>query len=411
MKMSDIRLWKRCISVRIGVPMCAFLAIPFFKPNFISIQIPLVSFGFNVWFAISVGIIYALYFLRGQFSKFLFAVFIYESMLLISTVINKGYYYGAVKYFFLIPALCMLIELMVKQSPCKLIKVLMCILGIECIINSVTILLFPTGMYRTGEGLGNVTRNWFLGYDNGHILYILPLACFAWIYAAYRELKWRYKILGLIACFGTVYVTWSAASVISATVFMLMFFVSELHLRSRLLRFRNLILVIIMAFLGIVFFRIQNNFAYIIQVVLGKDLTLTGRTLVWDRALTVFKENPIIGIGIKTRLYNSSLIGFVHPHSYFLRVLYESGVLGMVSLLIIIFMVGRSLSNSRNKYCYILTVTIFCFLIVFLTESFDDMRMFFAVLTVSYHIDALIAGLTDGSSGAAYQGSGSPGAG
>ena len=70
-------------------------------------------------------------------------------------------------------------------------------------------------------------------------------------------------------------------------------------------------------FYGIVLLRLQNIFSFIIQNILGKDLTFTGRTRIWDNAIEFIKARFIIGYGKETGAVIASKLGdikFTHAH-------------------------------------------------------------------------------------------------
>lgn len=393
----------RHLAIQFDTPLLIFLLIPFFKPGCIYFMAPTLSVAFNFWLLVAVGIIIAVYLLRGRMSKIILALAWYETVIFISTLINKGALFEAAKEAARVIALCMLIELSIKSSPRNLIISLLVVLGIECIVNSITILAFPSGMFKSVEQFSAFTRwsqvnNWFLGYDNAHILFIMPLACAFWIYATYKQLRRPYKIVGFVIVFGTVYVTWAAASVIAVTLYCILFLLSEFQERLakwRVFKFKYLVVLIAAIFLGLVVFKIQNYFAAFIVDVLGKDITLSGRTVFWTRTLAVIAKHPVLGVGVKTRVENFALIGAPHPHDYYLRIMFQSGIVGMISFLIIVVLVVKALNNQRNKYCYILSSTLFCVFVIFLTESFDSIASFFGIMTIAYHINKLTTGLSE----------------
>lgn len=385
--------------IHLNYPLYIFLVIPFFKPGSLAYIAPFVDILFDLWLIAVSLLIGFLYLASGRLSKIMLAIIAFEVVLALSTFLNAGDYYGLTVNILRTIPFCMLIELGTRQNPKGLIKALITVLGIECLINSVTILIFPEGIYETVEQFTQTigwrqTQNFFLGYDNTHVLYILPLLCVLLIYANHSYLKRRYKIAVIFLFTATVYVTWSAASVVCISVFLLIFLMSEFHLNFKIFKFKYYFIIIIVAFLGVVIFRLQDIFADFIVGFLGKDLSFTGRTFIWDRTLKVFMRHPFAGVGRHTRVETYMVIGAPHPHNLILRILYESGIVGMISFLAIVLLGGKSLrATFRNKDCFVSSLTLFCFLLLFLVESFDDLSSFFAMLTMAYHINLLTEGL------------------
>ena len=86
----------------------------------------------------------------------------------------------------------------------------------------------------------------------------------------------------------------------------------------------------------------QNLFAFLIEDILHKNLTLTGRTVIWDRTLELIGEKPILGHGvpfyedrklqyaIETKWINKA--AGLHAHDRFLETLYRGGNCAVDSL-------------------------------------------------------------------------------
>jgi len=47
----------------------------------------------------------------------------------------------------------------------------------------------------------------------------------------------------------------------------------------------------------IVVYQIQNKFAYLVEVVLRKDLTFSTRTIIWNSAINMIEKSFLIGYG------------------------------------------------------------------------------------------------------------------
>ena len=89
----------------------------------------------------------------------------------------------------------------------------------------------------------------------------------------------------------------------------------------------------------------------------GRDLTFTGRTLIWEHAIYLFWDKPILGYGIssiwKTGLsyiYTLPFYSPIHSHNSFVEVLLTTGLAGVTLL---IFFILKAMKDfvlfSRNK--------------------------------------------------------------
>lgn len=108
---------------------------------------------------------------------------------------------------------------------------------------------------------------------------------------------------------------------------------------------------------GILFFRIQNLFAYIIENLLHKTITFTGRIYIWDIILYKCLNHPLIGVGAELNNNDKNItINEMHhvffektqAHNQLLSILYFNGFIGIVLFIVIILYAGRKL--KRCKY-------------------------------------------------------------
>lgn len=63
------------------------------------------------------------------------------------------------------------------------------------------------------------------------------------------------------------------------------------------------------------------------------------RVSLWDDAVHMFGENPVTGIGMNTYAYLGK--GYANPHNYFLQVLLETGLVGMLLFLLLLWKIHQ----------------------------------------------------------------------
>ncbi len=368
------------------------LMLPFFQPVGLFYFFPALNQVFNTWEIVSFIIVVGLFLMERKASKMFLAIIAYEAVLFVSTLAggSNNYWRLAVSCGEVV-SLCMLIEIAVRHNPKVLIRSMLCVLGIECMVNLFTVILFPDGMYYAS---GYSWNNWFLGYDNKHQLFIFPLLCIFLIFTTHKQMSATAEFAGIVLFSASVYMTWSATAVVGFTVFILLIVLLEFRFQLGIVEVKKGFMINLAAFLAIVIFRVQNLFEFLIVDILHKDLTFSKRTLTWDRAIEYFKDNMLIGIGQYSREANKQMIGLAHPHNLYLRVLYETGIVGAVCFIAIILILAKKMKEyQKNRYGYILSVTIFCFFLIFQTEAPDYMTTFFGITMLGYHIEDLTAGM------------------
>lgn len=139
-------------------------------------------------------------------------------------------------------------------------------------------------------------------------------------------------------------------------------------------------------FLLIICFDVQEKFAFLIVDVLNKDLTFTGRTIVWEEAIGIIKNNPIWGIGETSNL-NELVFNFPasHAHQYWLQLLVTGGIVGCLMIYAIYFFASKNIvKHSRSVVLKLVSITIICFLIMGIDESLIGATMLMPLLVLAY---------------------------
>lgn len=268
-----------------------------------------------------------------------------------------------------------------QRSMLKFLYTTLILLTIYNILNLLSILVYPNGLYDArgiGEfgitAFGNMTTAYyFLGYQKGHIFFQLSACGFSLLFELLTKKNiGSYFYLNLVISIISSIVMMSVSGTIVLLIvgFLLLKCMYKIFHMVSLLRIIGLVFLV---WVSIVVLRIQEFFTNILGLV-GKDLTLTGRTIVWDVGIEKFLENPLTGLGIisSERAYDLFHFGVGSVHSLFLEVLFYGGVLAgscfMLLLLIIIYN-SNLLDKSNMKVSYGLKVIISAFLVLFLFNS------------------------------------------
>ena len=274
------------------------------------------------------------------------------------------------------------------------------------LINFGTVILIPQGLYQSHNH-----PMYFLEYDNNFIWFYIPAICLGEMLCyCSNEKKWRNLLnLEIAICFFTVIYRWTAMGMVG--MFLICAsrtllkskdngFVKHTYrdVRSLLFNIFNVrfMIIALCVNLGIVFFRIQYLFSFIIVNILGKSLDL-GRSTIWDKAMFYIIQSPIWGYGrefssvVTQKLFwKETWFSVSHCHNLFINVLYETGIIGLMSLLIIIIYTWLKLRPYKDcKSAHLLSCYAGIFIVVLITESYQKMLGFFVVLTVCTLINSI----------------------
>ena len=320
---------------------------------------------------------------------------VFELCLLLSTFINAADIVGWIRDGAYSIILLLFMQMIFSLDSDLLLRSLSLVLGSYVHINLLTWVLYPEGLYVNSIGYKNC---WFLGYDNPASVIIF----LAQIVALYRIFSSKNKWIQLwdwsILISGGVFIfrQMTANAVIAEVVAILFLLLTRNDAIRKLIGKAKLIVIgMLLLFLLIHFFSIQQKGLFsVIILLLGKTLTFTGRTRVWEQAWREIPQNLLLGRGIQQATEYVANFGYkfaVHLHSYYLQVIYEGGILAFGCLLILLFHAARkydSLETMPNDM--ILLAGFLGFLIMWQVEASGNLtRYFFIVLFLLCNAQAI----------------------
>lgn len=318
-------------------------------------------------------------------SLFFVGIVFFEVWRVLATIYCGGNYTSLFLAIFNALAICLVVEMGLKTDPDALLDGASFTLGLFVLINFATIILFPQGMYE----FNNYTQNYFLGYRNNSIMLIFPAIIFSIVRSLrkYNKLTLSSFVITAVS-FATVILAFSATSVIGMTVFILFLLLALINKMPNFLNIITYLAINIAYFFGVIILRLQEAFAFIIVDMLGRDLTFTGRTKIWDCALAAFAKSPVFGVGEIENQASRDLIGATHAHNYYLDLLYKSGLPGFLIFFAILIICGVALYRNRKngKIPFVVSGAICAFMIMLQSEAYYNIYYFFSILTLAAFI-------------------------
>ena len=348
-----------------------FLMIfPYIEPTYLSTTAiePFLSILRNIFFVFSTLLV-ANYLVRKKNKYdiyFLCAIYAYFLLLLISTLLSPSgnilqWYYQTIVDV----SICNIMFLWIKNNYRTCISYLLTYLELLLIVNLATIILFPNGMYFNG-----VYSQWFLGYDNTHIRWMIPALTLSliWSFIQASNGKWKANHLGVHSrtlflwgiCLCQIVISASATSIVAFVSFTgLLLFLSK-DQKIIINRKRNIYTMkfsFLIAVIGTVTVALMANFLLpnlleSIQSFFNKNIEVN-RMIVWRNAIMHILQNPILGVGIELqsvtgmKLMGSTLQG-TSAHNYILNVLYQSGITGFILFANIYRMIGKRVDAKKG---------------------------------------------------------------
>lgn len=305
--------------------------------------------------------------------SFMISIFLYIISLLIGAVTTaNSNVEGCILDGLRVTAIFLLMQIVLCQGQNDLCAVSINVYEIYIIINFLTILLYPNGMYKNEWGY---VSNYFLGAKNVFILYILPFVFFVLIRfqnkscLVERIKGWVVMFIGL----ASVLIVWSASSIIVIAMAMIWFFASDFFCKhDRVFNIRNFIIICLLLFVIIVIYQNLDAFSWLVEKVLHKDITLTARYDIWNSILIAIAKKPLFGYGIldgtSIIMVTNNVLG-INSHNMYLWCMFRGGIINLASLLMMIFIATNELLKFKtDKIVSGVSWIIFCLMISWMTE-------------------------------------------
>ena len=234
------------------------------------------------------------------------------------------------------------------------------------LINFVVAIIVPNGLWQTMSIYGTEADYMFLGLGNQ----LTPMFLIALMTALFQyEIKnIKFVILYGIVLLGNVYFMSSATAIVGSCVMLGIFIITKTTGKYKIPKIAMAIVVVVG--ISIVIFRIQYIFSFIIENILGKTLTLSSRTIIWDKALALIGKEPIIGYGAGTL---ATVIQDRNSHCFFLQILIQSGIIGLLCYINVFRVVLKKCKKYSKLKSYIIINSCICgYLTCCITEVYSQ---------------------------------------
>lgn len=339
---------------------------------------------------------------KHRSSYFVYLVFFAHCVVILSNIVNHIEVMSAIARMINTTATVYISELEFKRSKQRFCAMACGLLSVFIIINFITIFLFPNGLYAYYmiDGSSN-SMYWFLGHKNSISKICVITLCFQLLCNQMKGKFWngRIIVLSAISLISVMRVNSSGGMIMLLLFLCAMYGLSilyGLHLErcSVLFRMKNYAIAAIAAFLFVAVFQTVvagTGIANFIQNTLNRDITLTGRTIVWKQAMMRISQKPILGYGIRDVMDMILLVkGTVHTsdcHNYYINVLFQGGLVAGILFGWIFYSMIQHIDKIREtKFGLILSITLFSFMIIFITECFYYCAMWM-MFVVMYHCE------------------------
>lgn len=151
----------------------------------------------------------------------------------------------------------------------------------------------------------------------------------------------------------------SSTCIITIAVVVLLYVLMVFKKEGFLVNPTRIMIIYVVAWFALIVFRIHYIFANLLLNWFHKDLTLSHRTIIWDRALELISNKPVFGYGLAESLNvfsvnhdytggNNNVWTALSGHNQFLQLLYYGGIVLMIIFFALYFVSTKK--TRRNNY-------------------------------------------------------------
>ena len=324
--------------------------------------------------------------------KLILLVMLYSFIILFSAVINNNITMGMIYTNFVYIGFIIYINYCMKDFK-NFINALNILFTLLIIYNLILAIFVKSSyMYIGYQGSQKVFVGTFES-RNGISMVMIPAIAFILIRSEYIYEKVRNK--DILLCFMVLIIILLSKSSTGFIVgSLLVIYVLLLKKIKIKLNINKLMSIYTIIYTQVVIFRIQETvFRGFIENTLQKNVTLTGRTLIWDFIMKIIPNSLIFGYGRNDIIAQNAIIRDVtEAHNGLLEILLCTGIIGLFVFILILLKVFKALNKSNSKISYILSMAIFLYFCIALTESaFTYTKIGFLILIIiSSNIEKII---------------------
>ncbi|MDO4282315.1 MAG: O-antigen ligase family protein [Clostridia bacterium] len=358
-KKGDIKLIEKIFSSKFLVSLLLF---PFFKSEAFNC-IPCLAEITNVILAIECLMLFFINICSKNKSKFFIMMILFSFWNYIISPLLGGHTSESIYYLLESLGMISFIDIALKVNYKKSISGISSIFTFMVILNFLTLVLFPNGLIPMSKN-GNV---YLFGLRTGFSLVIIPSFLFNFIDDNINNNdKFSLKtVICLILGLYSLISEWVVTGIIEVFITLILYILFVLRKDKKLNKYIRIIFISIMI-INFSMTLIGDSFSIVsfIANLLNKDITLSGRTYIWECAVNKLNQNPLLGYGLESTV---NIYGILKPaHNHWLHIGLMSGYIGMIILIISFYfsclkLKSQSMSKNNNLICvFIISILIGC---------------------------------------------------
>ena len=322
-----------------------------------------------------------------EMSQYGLVAFVYMAMILVFSIIHGTDFITA--FYEAIEVYSLLCIFAYYSHRWKLILCTICVVcSVAVYANLALMLIFPDWMFAADDEFDS----FILGGNYNQLGCRMMCALVSSVLCIPYSKKWIINLIGVsFVSIVTLLIVGSMTSLSNIILFSLLCLIPSRRLLKLALISFFTFYVLFQCFVCFQGEGLHNNelATYIIQDVLGKDLTFTNRTEMWDAAAKVFAQSPIIGWGrVDAEWYTTVMSSFaIGPHNYIYSVLIYGGIVGFGIFLLSAFIAVRHIWGYMDRTALILLLGTVTFMFMMCFEVYKSFFVFYLFAMIYYYRD------------------------
>lgn len=153
-------------------------------------------------------------------------------------------------------------------------------------------------------------------------------------------------------------------------------------------------------FLSVVVFQVQNYFASTIYNITGKEVSFTGRSAIWKRALEKIKNQFWLGYGksevITTQHERTGEISIWAAHNGIMDLIIVGGILLLMAYCFYCFVCVAHAEKNRSLVSQMCVVAWFAYSVMLLVEYYEMSRYYILIMVLLYYSNYIMDKVNSG---------------
>lgn len=292
----------------------------------------------------------------------------------------------------LLICLVLAIQFFYHMSEKVFLKILYVLFYALIVVNYFSLLLFPDGMIVDIRGTSDT--NFFLGNYNTFIVYIFIALITGYLYMKKYQGRGKIRLHYMVFC-GIAFLTYTRVRSVTSIIGLVLLFIYAMFFNKKWTRgFLNIkVYVLFHIFFFYAFVWNTGNSGLLSSAMrfLNKDITFTGRTLIWEAIKPDIQAHWLIGNGVwsgKLMAEKIAVVTAAHAHNLYLDIWFKTGLVGF-SIIALLFCICCSKLRKLDKaeVRYFLEAFLGILMLMSQFEAYSIKFIFFVLVFISAYAD------------------------